>query len=505
MKRRATNLGRTLVSCALLTVLLVNMSGLLLRAGDIESNPGPEYNDVCSVGMLREQEGRLSNFLERTVNVVGNSLSHMLHSCLGAMMHELQAVRHSQSQVETRFESELREMQQTVKDLRDRLEFVTTELEDKVEKLETETRKNNLKFFNVPESDEDDFAACVRTVIDLLTAAVPSIDWKAWDFSRAFRLGPYRENQQAPRPLLVQFERGSDRMAVLTEGRSELRKNGVTVAADLTERQKAVIDDHRQQGLSAYFKGSKLVIGGRLRHQGGRSQQEAEPWQQRDPRRHFQQSETRPSGSQQQRANRWQPHQPQRNRIPAGQRRHFNEERRGSVGDSSTADWHRGPQNPPRLTGPYTDPPRGGEQLPGPLRPPSHSPTPQRSSRKPQAVNHANLQPVSMAAEERKVAESVADELAPSPADGVMPDATNDPGPDSRVQQEVERGGQVAGGDGDQTNGDLREHEGEQGVSAVSGEASGGNDGKQQTKGQPVCERQLTLVESLAGKASAKR
>ena len=267
---------RAYVNCALVTVVIVHMSIILLMAGDLESNPGPDFSSTRGMEeLLREQEGRTQGFVERTLHMFGSSLSHMVHSALGAVMHEVQTVRQAHVLLEKNFHAamnETRQLQWTLEQLEVKLESVTGVFEDRIERLETEVRRNNLKFFNVPESSNDDFASCTETLIELLTAAVPSIDWKPCDFLRAFRIGQYRDNQRSPRPLLVQFERGSDKMAVLTGGREVLKKMGITVAADLTEKQKAVIESHRQRGLSAYFKGSKLVVAGPLRQQGGQQQ-----------------------------------------------------------------------------------------------------------------------------------------------------------------------------------------------------------------------------------------
>ena len=55
-------------------------------------------------------------------------------------------------------------------------------------------------------------------------------------------------------------------MDILTKGRGGLKKKGITVAGDLTTRQQTTIQEHRDRGLRAYYKGNRLLVAGPLQY-----------------------------------------------------------------------------------------------------------------------------------------------------------------------------------------------------------------------------------------------
>ena len=70
------------------------------------------------------------------------------------------------------------------------IEEVTRRLEDKIDKLESFSKRDNLKFFNVPESTElENNDSCARKILDLLQTCVPDRAWQLSDIVRAHRLG----------------------------------------------------------------------------------------------------------------------------------------------------------------------------------------------------------------------------------------------------------------------------------------------------------------------------
>ena len=66
--------------------------------------------------------------------------------------------------------------------------------------------------------------------------------------------------------MIVTFAKWSDKMAVLTKGREGLKRKGVRVAGDLTSKQQANIQEQRDRGMHAYYKGNRLVVAGPLQH-----------------------------------------------------------------------------------------------------------------------------------------------------------------------------------------------------------------------------------------------
>ncbi|KAL8561788.1 hypothetical protein ACOMHN_010722 [Nucella lapillus] len=61
------------------------------------------------------------------------------------------------------------------------------------------------------------------------------------------------------------MSRWKDKMDIINSGREALKKKGIKVASDLTTRQRAVLKEHRDRGLHAYYKAGKLIITGPLR------------------------------------------------------------------------------------------------------------------------------------------------------------------------------------------------------------------------------------------------
>ncbi|KAL8564886.1 hypothetical protein ACOMHN_003732 [Nucella lapillus] len=61
------------------------------------------------------------------------------------------------------------------------------------------------------------------------------------------------------------MSRWKDKMDIINSGGAALKKKGIKVASDLTTRQRAVLKEHRDRGLHAYYKAGKLTVTGPLR------------------------------------------------------------------------------------------------------------------------------------------------------------------------------------------------------------------------------------------------
>nr|KAG5701746.1 hypothetical protein BaRGS_004348 [Batillaria attramentaria] len=107
-------------------------------------------------------------------------------------------------------------------------------------------------------------------VVDILCEAMPDKEWKPEDIIRAHRIGDKASGTEnsKPRPLIAKFARWADKMNVLTKGREALRRKGIAVSADLTTSQSQTLRKYRNDGINAYYKGDKLVVGGPWRGRG---------------------------------------------------------------------------------------------------------------------------------------------------------------------------------------------------------------------------------------------
>ena len=166
---------------------------------------------------------------------------------------------------------EIRLASSAVTSLQHKLAQVTTEFKEKKnDKLEGFSRRDNLNFFNISRSADEDYETCVQKGVDSLQDTIPNRQCCREDIVGAHRLGSNtRDNNNSngffkPQPMIVRFTRWSDKMDILTKGREGLKKKGVTVAGDLTTKQQNIIQEHRHRGLRAYYRGNKLVVAGPL-------------------------------------------------------------------------------------------------------------------------------------------------------------------------------------------------------------------------------------------------
>ena len=84
----------------------------------------------------------------------------------------------------------------------------TTMLEETTDKLEGFSRRDNLKFFNIPQSDDEDYKTCVTKVVSILQDTVPNRQWCRADIVRTHRLGSNtsdksRNGFSKPQPMIV--------------------------------------------------------------------------------------------------------------------------------------------------------------------------------------------------------------------------------------------------------------------------------------------------------------
>ena len=260
------------IRSVLLTVVLLQ---LLLCANDIERNPGPgpdQEKETVLQGLFKQQEVKFhtlfSQQLEMRFQSMTNELFAKMDSVFSAIQSQVQTIQTKTASLERNYydmQQETRTTNSAVRNLEEKLVNITTELEEKVDKLEGFSRRDNLKFFNIPQSADEDYEACAMKVVHVLRDSVPSKQWCRDDIVRAHRLGS-NNNGSKPQPMIARFVRWSDKMDILTKGREGLKKKGVTVAGDLTTKQQNTIQEHRNRGLRAYYKGNRLVVAGPLQH-----------------------------------------------------------------------------------------------------------------------------------------------------------------------------------------------------------------------------------------------
>ena len=156
-----------------------------------------------------------------------------------------------------------------VSTLTDKLQSVETTLSDHVkkqEKLETFSRKNNLKFYDIDDSKNETPEESQRKVFDFVKTTL-EIDTTDIPIERAHRI-PTRFGNI---PIIMQFTHYKHRELILKAFRQKRKMTQlqVRIGEDFPERvSKArtglyqLMKDSVEQGKTAFFKSDKLVVDG---------------------------------------------------------------------------------------------------------------------------------------------------------------------------------------------------------------------------------------------------
>ena len=119
---------------------------------------------------------------------------------------------------------ETRTTNSAVTALEETLARTSTQLEEKIDQLESFSRRDdNLKFVNIPQAADEGYDTCAMKVVDILRGTVPNKQWYRDDIVRAHRLrnnNNYRNNGSIKsQPMIAKCTRWSDKMDILTKQR----------------------------------------------------------------------------------------------------------------------------------------------------------------------------------------------------------------------------------------------------------------------------------------------
>ena len=232
---------------------LQDLSFLLLLSGSVERKPGPDNivkKDLDeAIAAMREDNERRTRESE------------------GRIMEELRRIGGQMKQVQTKvddIQKELSELKKKIIEQEECLEGISNrqedieerldDMEDQLERQEQDRRRDNIILFNIAEdtresNNEEVFLDCVNSVL-------PTQLTKA-DVRRTHRIG--RQEPDKHRPLLAVLNRTSDKVAIL-QARDKLRQRGIGVSSDKTPLQRQRLQEAREDGKFAFYKGSKLHV-----------------------------------------------------------------------------------------------------------------------------------------------------------------------------------------------------------------------------------------------------
>lgn len=141
------------------------------------------------------------------------------------------------------------------------LQDQVTKMTDDIDRLESFSRRDNLRFFGVTQQvDDENYDTCAGAVVDTLNSVKTYKTWTDDDIVRAHRVGQARPGE--PKPMIVKFRQWRDKMTLIKDKdiRGQLEEKGVRLANDLTRIQAETVAQAKREGKVAYFVRGKLTI-----------------------------------------------------------------------------------------------------------------------------------------------------------------------------------------------------------------------------------------------------
>ncbi len=146
------------------------------------------------------------------------------------------------------------------------LKAANKQLTNKVVKLESHSRRDNVLFDGIKESPAED---CTALLMDLLRSKLELDNVDRIKIVRCHRLGPKRQNSTKPRTIIAKFHWFGDRMSVWN-ARRNLKDTQIWISEDfpqeIQDRRKIltpIMKKARQLGRRAFLNVDALVIDGR--------------------------------------------------------------------------------------------------------------------------------------------------------------------------------------------------------------------------------------------------
>lgn len=256
--------GRSITSTPIYTSYYAR---LLMLSADIESNPGPlSENEQIILDAIKASENRVLSELQEVkgdIKTMKSEIRYVKNECIKTK-EEVEIVKQKQFGYEKQLksvqkninhiQSENETMQLDIDQLHDNFGehlSLMTDLEDKIDRLERESRKSTMRIFGLTETAGETSSDAKQVVIDnVLKVACSEEEWCLDDLQRAFRAGNADSSQ--PRMMIVTFRYSDDKFRIYS-GREKLRERGIRVSDDLTQRQRQQLKELKQKGYTGYF------------------------------------------------------------------------------------------------------------------------------------------------------------------------------------------------------------------------------------------------------------
>ena len=218
--------------------VFIVISLCILLSGDVETNPGPEYDDILNeIKAMRQDNDRHFKELRDDISQIKTEINMMKEkvdqTCIDI------------DYVYDECYGEIQSLKSTVK----KLEF-------NVESQARYSRRDNLIFHDIDCDENENTESTRKKLVKILNDNVTDKQWTNNDFVRVHRL---KTKQNTKQPVIARLVRTEDKFSILN-ARQKLRQSGFGVANDLTPVQRAELQTLRQQGKKGYFKNGRLIV-----------------------------------------------------------------------------------------------------------------------------------------------------------------------------------------------------------------------------------------------------
>ena len=218
--------------------VFIVISLCLLLSGDVETNPGPEYEEILNeIKAMRQDNNK--HFKE-----LRDDISH-IKTEINKMKEKINQTFIDIDYVYDECYGEIQSLKSTIK----KLEF-------NVESQARYSRRDNLIFHNIHCDENEKTDSTREKLVKILNNNVTDKIWTNNDFVRVHRL---KTKQNTKQPVIARLVRTEDKFSILN-ARQKLRDSGFGVANDLTPVQRAELQTLRQQGKKGYFKNGRLIV-----------------------------------------------------------------------------------------------------------------------------------------------------------------------------------------------------------------------------------------------------
>ncbi|XP_077498025.1 uncharacterized protein LOC144108732 [Amblyomma americanum] len=198
---------------------------LLLSCGDIESNPGPDKLDI-----ILDELKKMSSSQTTLVTEVQELKSQLLS--MDQKMADF-TTRLSTLETHCRNLSTMRTDLEAIQTTTTETTRLVSVLEARLEDVENRSRRNNLIFYGLPDTNPSETYSQSEEIITRHCSQYLDIQLSPIKIERAHRLG--RHSQDRQRPIIVKFTSFKTKESVLSKG-PKFKDTGYSVGEDFSRR-----------------------------------------------------------------------------------------------------------------------------------------------------------------------------------------------------------------------------------------------------------------------------